>query len=265
MRNGVLDEVLGIRGWWLILYGILPANLSLLGLGTKIDFSENLEKFVLVLLLLIPFFIGYQYTSKKFRSWYLTKKRHHIRCAIITVIILVLSTLICSISVDECGTKKIWQSLALGIATMSVSSGYLSLSKGWSNELMGVPSPFFVNALDEVKKNLIGFLKVNFSMEGKCPKDDDLKRMHQYIRITIENLENMIEVKAPWYSGFNRGWFSRDKFQDLKMKLRALEETFDDILKLQKDKRENKWNSCKLGISEARIQIELLMIWNHVH
>ncbi len=84
-----IDEFIGLRGWGLILYGVLPSNLAFLGiLDTKLP---DIDKFSVILILgasITPLFFIFILISNQNKKWYLTKDRFGIRSLTITFLIV---------------------------------------------------------------------------------------------------------------------------------------------------------------------------------
>src|SRR5438552_16300139 len=92
-RLELLDQLLGLRSWGLILYGALPASLSLLGiLDVKVGSLDKLLPILLVSLL--PLSLTFLLIRARQRDWYLTTDYLNLRSSITTFLIVVSATLI---------------------------------------------------------------------------------------------------------------------------------------------------------------------------
>src|SRR5262252_5985692 len=92
------DLVFGLRGWGLVLYGVLPANLALLGmLEIKLSNLANLLPFI-VPVVFLPLATTFLLIRSRHKDWYLTTRLLNIRSLIVTGIIVLLATLISGVS-----------------------------------------------------------------------------------------------------------------------------------------------------------------------
>ena len=68
----IADQIFGLRAWGLILYGVLPSNLALLGL-VKVDSSFQDKILHLLPALLLPVLVSYLLIRTRHQEWYLTR------------------------------------------------------------------------------------------------------------------------------------------------------------------------------------------------
>ncbi|MFL6275497.1 MAG: hypothetical protein ACJ74G_09815 [Blastocatellia bacterium] len=163
-----LDRLLGLRGWGLILYGALPANLALIG-AIKVEMKPiaNLPLF-LAMVVPLPIVMTYLLIRTRQKEWYLTADRLALRSAITTLLIILLASLITGAARLIQGDYvfgwahlfskghfiTLGESFLFGIATLVVSSTLFMtiLTKG--SDLPGLPSTAFVSALGKVRQGL---------------------------------------------------------------------------------------------------------------
>ena len=185
-----IDEMFGYRACWLILYGILPSCLSILGIGKKIEISQKALSNIIVFLpiLLIPAFISFSYITHKCRQWYFTTRWLWFRSCFLTISIFILASLIClfsqlNLSLDDIFRPEnyVWQnfhapffrSMAMGIASITISSTIFSSILLGKVHILGLPSKEFEENLKTVKKQLR--MLQNHSIWKQCPQKDVLE------------------------------------------------------------------------------------------
>src|ERR1700752_5346630 len=165
--NTLLDLIFGIRGWGLILYGALPANLALLGtLEVKLGKVDDL-KYFLIPVSFLPIFATFLLIRNRYKEWYLTTDFLKTRSAITTLIIVVSATLISGASGvlhnkyvltlnfwNDAGLMAIAESYLFGVSSLVITSTLFMtvLSKG--SDLPGLPSAKFVELLSKIRSGL---------------------------------------------------------------------------------------------------------------
>lgn len=163
-----LDLIFGLRGWGLVLYGALPANLALLGvLEIKLANLDRLTSF-LVPVVFLPLLTTFLLIRHRQREWYLTTKLLTTRSLIVTAIIFLLSTLISGVSGiiqgkyvvswGFFGTRShlitIAESFIIALGSLVLTSTlFLTLLTRESN-LPGLPSVDYVKLLAQVRSDL---------------------------------------------------------------------------------------------------------------
>jgi len=163
-----LDRVFGLRAWGLLLYGILPANLALIGtLEVKLGKVDNLLPYIIPVSIL-PILITYLLILSRYRSWYLTRDFLKRRSAITTALILVSASLISgaagilqgryilSISNfwDRPHFMAIIESFLFGVSSLVITSTLFMSLLTKPSELPGIPSSKFVDQLTELRAAL---------------------------------------------------------------------------------------------------------------
>lgn len=156
-----LDLVFGLRAWGLLFYGVLPANLALIGtLEVKLGKFDNLLPYIIPISIL-PVFITYMLILTRHRNWYLTTEYLRRRTLITTLLILLCASLISGAAGILQGRyvmmfTDVWnqrhllamaESFLFGISTLVLTSTLFMtlLTKG--GDLPGIPSPLFVEKI----------------------------------------------------------------------------------------------------------------------
>jgi hypothetical protein len=163
-----LDLIFGLRAWGLLLYGVLPANLALIGtLEVKLGKVDNLLPYIIPVSLL-PICITYMLILTRHRNWYLTTELLRRRTLLTTLLILLLASLISGAAGILQGRyvlklTNLWdqrhllamaESFLFGISTLVLTSTLFMtlLTKG--GELPGIPSPAFAEQLTLLRAGL---------------------------------------------------------------------------------------------------------------
>jgi hypothetical protein len=163
-----LDLLFGLRGWGLILYGVLPANLALLGvLEVKLTSLDKLTRFLMPIVFL-PLLTTFLLIKQRHKEWYLTTKLLKTRSFIVTVIIFLLASLITGISGiiqgkydvswNYFGTREhlttIAESFVIAVGSLVLTSTlFLTILTKESN-FPGLPSVDFVKLLSTIRTDL---------------------------------------------------------------------------------------------------------------
>jgi hypothetical protein len=205
--NGVvwIDEFIGLRGWGLILYGVLPSNLAFLGiLDTKLP---DVDKFSIIFILgasIIPIFFIFVLISDQNKKWYLTKDRFGIRSLTITFLIIFLSTLIFEIS--GIIHKKYFLCLPWNLETFTasaecffsaisslvISSSLFVIALTRKTDFPMLPSVSFVKSMGRIERN-IRKIKSEDIWEKYTTIDDSLIKL---VEDTEKEVYNIIISKG---------------------------------------------------------------------
>lgn len=160
--------MLGLRSWGLILYGSLPACLSLLGvLDIKLDLIDRPLSIAFVSLL--PLSVTFLLVRARERTWYFTDDYLEIRSVITTLLIILFATAISgavgiirhkySFSLthltDRAHMIALTESFLFGIASLVVSSTLFATILTKDVDLPGLPSSGFVTAVANIRQQLI--------------------------------------------------------------------------------------------------------------
>jgi hypothetical protein len=116
-KRSYIDHLLGLQGWGLILYGVLPASFFALGVLklTTIDLHRSEIRLPLLLISAAPVGVLFLLVRQRLSAWYLFMDGLWVRSCIVTLLILLLSTMI---------------SITAGL----VSGSYISISwKEWNS------------------------------------------------------------------------------------------------------------------------------------
>ena len=167
-RIEVFDQTLGLRSWGLIIYGALPACLSLLGF-LEIKVALNDKPGPILLVSFLPLFVTFLLVRAREREWYLTNNHLNLRSAITTILIVLCATSISGAAgiirqkyvfslanlTDRGHMMAMTESFLFGIASLVISSTLFAtvLTKG--AELPGLPSSAFVSAIAKIRQQLI--------------------------------------------------------------------------------------------------------------
>lgn len=162
-----LDNYLGLRGWGILLYGILPSNLVFLK-TFDLNMSDRNDLLIVSILVasLLPIIIIFMLVKKEIRKWYLTPDSLNCRSATITILIVTVSTSIigCSgivqgkyvFSMPEkiADLNAIAECFFLAILTMLISSSLFTLAFIRKTDLPGLPSLEYENSIETVNNNI---------------------------------------------------------------------------------------------------------------
>jgi hypothetical protein len=158
------DQILGLRGWGLILYGSLPANLALLGaLEVKLGDVAAVQKY-LIPVSFLPVFVTYLLIKNRQAAWFLTRDFLIARSLITTGLILILSTIISGASgvlrgrYTFSGSGSRWlgtsEAYLFGVASLVITSTLFMTVLSKDSDLPGLPSSKFVELLREIRADL---------------------------------------------------------------------------------------------------------------
>jgi len=225
-----IDEFLGLRGWGLVLYGVLPANLAFFGiLNTKLP---NLDKISVIFVLgasIIPLFFIFMLISNQNKKWYLTKDKYGIRSLSITFLIFFLSTLIIGISgiiqgkyflclslnSETIGTSL--ECLFSAISSLVISSSFFIIALTKNENYPLLPSISFTKSMRKIERNYRK-IKSEEVWSKFTPIDDSFIKM---VKDTENEINNIIISKGNSLAKISL----EEKCKDL----RKLEETLEMI------------------------------------
>ncbi|HKQ07468.1 MAG TPA: hypothetical protein VJ464_20255 [Blastocatellia bacterium] len=169
-----LDRLLGLRGWGLVLYGALPANLALIG-AVKVEMKLEASLPLFLFVVPLPVITTYLLIRTRQKEWYLATDRLALRSAITCAMIILLASLITGAArliqgeyrwdfdfrlaglFTPAHLKTAGESFLFGIATLVFSSTLFMtiLTKG--TDLPGLPLTGFVTLLGKVRQGLKRF------------------------------------------------------------------------------------------------------------
>jgi hypothetical protein len=207
-----LDLLFGLRGWGLILYGVLPANLALLGvLEVKLTSLDKLTRF-LVPVVFLPLLTTFLLIRQRHKEWYLTTKLLKTRSFIVTVIIFLLASLITGISGIIQGRYDVsWnyfgttghlttiaESFVIAVGSLVLTSTlFLTILTKESN-FPGIPSVDFAKLLGTIRTDLrqiqqspvwSGFSELDEDTETCAQRiEENLRALLSYSNLELVNL-----------------------------------------------------------------------------
>jgi hypothetical protein len=172
----VLDQILGLRSWGLIMYGALPASLSLLGflevkmeLFKKVKLSNVWMLMAILVVSSLPVLLTFLLVRARQKEWYFTSDYLNLRSLITTLLIMLVSTLISGAAgiirgdfvfsldniTDAAHRSAMVESFLIGIASLVLSSTIFAtiLTKG--ADLPGLPSTTYVSLINGIRQQLI--------------------------------------------------------------------------------------------------------------
>lgn len=162
------DHLFGFRGWALVLYGALPANLAVIG-AVRVDSALTAPTWPTLALLTLPVFTTYLLIRTRQREWYISAAFLRIRSVIVTLTILV-----CSVAIYDAAqlaknrftwsAERPWwtaesslalrESLLFSVASLVVSSTLFMTLLTRATDLPGLPSVATVTALSRMRQGL---------------------------------------------------------------------------------------------------------------
>ena len=162
-RLEVLDQIFGLRSWGLILYGALPASLSLVGLlEVKVEEVNlrNISMAIPILLIsLLPLLVTFLLVRAREKEWYFTEDYLNFRSCITTLIIVLCATTISGgagiIKGQHVSLGFAAQSFLFGMASLVLSSTLFAAILAKDADLPGLPSSGFVSSIGKARQKLI--------------------------------------------------------------------------------------------------------------
>ena len=187
------DYQLGLRGWGLVIYGVLPASLATLGARVPILPGESRELvFALAVLGVAPLAVLYLLIRQRLAHWYLSPDYLGSRSAVTTALIFLLSSAVCGAAGLANGEYVIlparqWLSLGpdgpwpaigksslLGLVVLVGSSTLFLIAVKDVGGLPALPSKQFVERLRSLRDALIfEWLGLDWDA-GPVTQSDDL-------------------------------------------------------------------------------------------
>jgi hypothetical protein len=192
-----IDQMLGLRSWGLILYGALPACLSLLGF-IEVKVGEIGRSLWILLIGCVPLVVTFLLVRAREREWYFTEDYLTVRSAVTTALILLCATAIAGVagiirgkyvfSFPSDGGQALAECFLFGIASLVLSSTLFAtvLTKG--TDLPGLPSSGFVGAISRIRQQVIG---IQQSFIWKKYEADDNK----FEELNTEGTKLMAELR----------------------------------------------------------------------
>jgi hypothetical protein len=158
----------GLRAWGLVLYGALPASLSLLGF-VDIKFTPGNKLMPMLVVSLLPFIVTLLLVRGRQKEWYFTADYLNLRTTVTTLLIIISATIIAAASGVIRNKYDFWplnlrnqsqqialaESFLFGMASLVFSSSLFAtiLTKG--ADLPGLPASGFVNSIAKMRQQLI--------------------------------------------------------------------------------------------------------------
>jgi hypothetical protein len=213
-----------IRGWGLILYATLPSGLALLNIldikTTEVPFQP-----VQLLFPIIPLLVLYVLIQNKQKKWFLKRKYLKRRTIFSLVLILILTTSICGISLLITthyqmsftweGLKGVWQAFLMSVSSLVISATLFLTILTKKEDLPGIPSIEFTIKNTEIKNGLIqikyimnegdNFINIQLkklsTIAKKCQDEAEIIRLNNIncsinyeMKTFIERLKAFIET-----------------------------------------------------------------------
>jgi hypothetical protein len=174
-RVTTADYFLGLRAWGLILYGALPANLSLLGV-LDVKLAKVADLVLLLPLSVVPLLLVFLLIRSRQRDWYLSTDFLNFRSALHALLILLLATLIFGLSglvlkgykfapqalaACDCSRlaacwplKGIVESFLFAVGSLVLSSTLFMTIMTKGGDLPGLPTGEFTKQLGAIREKL---------------------------------------------------------------------------------------------------------------
>jgi len=197
------DHLFGFRGWALVLYGALPANLAVIG-ALRVDSAFNAPTWPMVGLLALPIFVTYLLIRTRQREWYVSAAFLRIRSLVVTLTILA-----CSVAIYDAAQlaknrfkwspERPWwtpesslalrESLLFSVASLVVSSTLFMTLLTKATDLPGLPSVATVTTLSRLRNGL-RTVKLH-SIWDRCPD-----KATTGLEITLKELRDALASRA---------------------------------------------------------------------
>ncbi|HEY2961741.1 MAG TPA: hypothetical protein VGJ37_04960 [Pyrinomonadaceae bacterium] len=198
-----LDQMLGLRAWGLILYGALPASLSLLGV-VEVKVAQINKVVPMLAVSILPLIVTFLLVRARQKEWYFTTDYLNLRSTITTLLIVITATLIAGASgiirekyhfspLDLRNQNQLAayaESFLFGMASLVISSSIFAtiLTKG--ADLPGLPASGFITSIAKMRQQLIAIQNSSIWQRYDYNQDttvfDELKQTRDSI---IKDLE----------------------------------------------------------------------------
>lgn len=226
-----IDELLGLRGWGLILYGVLPSNLAVFSLDAKLPDLNKFPINFIILASITPLFFIFAMITNQVRRWYITKDRFGVRSLSITFLIMLISGLIIEISgvlnnkflLNAPRNNDIFLAseeffLVFSGLVLSTSSLFF-ISLMYKNDFPFLPSPSFEKSMDIIEGNLRKILHERIWVEYS-DIDDSLIEL---VTATIEEIDRVIWSNGNRFAKLSLKYYCKD-LRNLKKILEKIKE-----------------------------------------
>ncbi len=201
------DKIFGLRAWGLYLYGSLAAYLPFFGiLDIKSNLIEDVPKLILLSSSLLPVFVIFLLIKARYRIWYLTTDRLFIRALITTLLIIIISSLICGMSLIVRNDYEISFSLAakyrngiaeallMAVICLTVSSTLFIAVLLKTLNLPGLPTQEFIKKQNVIRSNLKFILSSGIKEELLSGEEmKELQKKGKEIEKNMKEIENLSE------------------------------------------------------------------------
>jgi len=205
------DHLLGLRGWALILYGALPANLAVIG-ALKLDPGIEAPGWPILGLLALPVVITSLLIRNRQREWYVSSAFLNARSVLITILILLCSMAIYGAAQLAKGTfvwvgaPPFWtpqfalvlrESILFGVASLVVSSTLFMVLLTKGADLPGLPSSKTVETLAVIRQELR--IVMTNTIWTRCPEKQEDTFKNSINKLT-EELEYRHNLNLPSFA-----------------------------------------------------------------
>jgi hypothetical protein len=163
-----LDQMFGLRAWGLVLYGALPASLSLLGI-VEVKVAELHKIGPLIIVSLLPVTVTFLLVRARQKEWYFTTDYLNLRSTVTTLLIVISAALIAGAAGiirdkyafaqfnlrDPNQVAAYAESFLFGMSSLVISSSIFAaiLTKG--ADLPGLPASGFISSIAKIRQQLI--------------------------------------------------------------------------------------------------------------
>lgn len=261
-----LDEILGLRARWILLYGSLPAIISFFALSFVNSFTATsylpIHYLLIGILLIVPFIITFVHIKRNLRLWYLRTKYLNIRSITLTVAILALVTVFSFIvlfitqpSAEEKAASNIiplhvfislsqyWiKAFILGIISITISSAIISGMLIDKKYYAGLPTKHFEEMMEGLKSSLNTILK--HEIWKRALTDDEIE--------DLENSMRSLKKKVYGIAAMNELKLAKDFYGKLILSVDSVQNLFslyaDKSLSIEKEDREKIWGNMEFKL-----------------
>lgn len=195
-----IDQNTGLtRSWGLVLYASLPSCLAIIDV-LEIKITEFEFGFEHVLFSVIPISVLYVLIHNKYHGWFIDLDKIHLRTLISLIIILLISTSICGLSLlvkgeyqlnlSSQGFIGVGKSYLMAISSLVLSSVLFLASLTKSSNLPGLPHSKMSNFIESIRSRLLRIQRAEI-----CNVDED--ELNQLLEIILSVERDIDESDIP--------------------------------------------------------------------
>lgn len=203
-----LDRLFGFRAWGIYLYGILPANLALIGVleVKNVKVGESTWP-VLICVSIIPLLIVFLFIRNKHREWYLYTRLSNVRSILTTIIVLAAACCICGCAgiikdkyewgFPENENLRNWEawsamveSFLMGLASLVLTSTFFMAMLVKDMNIPGVPPKEVTEMIRNLRMGLMEMMNVRIWEKGDLKKHGEVLDIIERVKVSCRAIMN---------------------------------------------------------------------------